>query len=490
MSAAIPPRRASLMTLSLLMEPTLDRPPVGRFRMRLPLALVLGFVLVAFMPLAAGESGHIVDASMHVSKSEASPGDNVTFWISIDPLAEDARDLVITETLPTGLAVASTSAPASCSERNGTWLCSMDDRRPFAIEVRVVVNPGTEGQDLVNVVRVETRADGEGRYAVTLRAGVHVVPASPIKEPDLHVRVSASQTAVVPGSVLNYRIELTNNGTAAASDVSVVVSMPAAMVLVSASPWPSSSEGQLKWTLTSLPVSSFDFLFNTTLPVANGLTQVQVAVTVTYGDGHGKEVRIESLPSSLSVVPVVSASASPGLPIGLIAVVVAFVGGGLIVVQRTVGLPLLGRSGAEEIFLLHRSGLVLKHFSAHPSPEADSDIVGGMMAAVRMFVEDSVSPSAGPLREIRFGGGNIVFVNGNNVTLAAVNTKGNRVQFADRAKRFLRGFERMNGDALMNFDGVAGRLTGVDTVVQKFGRAPKTFAPLIGRAAAGDVPRQ
>ena len=95
------------------MEPTLDRVIVRRFRKSLQLVLVFGFVLVGFMPFAAGDSDRLVNASMHVSTSEASPGDQVTFWISVNPHDDDALNLVVTEVLPEGLAVVSTSAPGS-----------------------------------------------------------------------------------------------------------------------------------------------------------------------------------------------------------------------------------------------------------------------------------------------------------------------------------------------------------------------------------------
>jgi len=161
----------------------------------------------------------------------------------------------------------------------------------------------------------------------------------------------------------------------------------------------------------------------------------------------------------------------------------------VLVVQRTVGLPSIGRSGADEIFLLHRSGLVLEHFSRQPFPRADSDIVGGMMAAMRMFVEDSLSPYSGHLREIRFGSGNIVFVNGENVTLAAVNARGKSARFANRAMRFLREFERTNGEALQNFDGVSGGLQGVHTLVHRFTRGPSAQGSR-AELQPVDVPRQ
>src|SRR5438046_3148744 len=132
---------------------------------------------------------------------------------------------------------------------------------------------------------------------------------------------------------------------------------------------------------------------------------------------------------------------------------------------RTVGSALAKAPGAEEVFLLHRSAILLKHFSSDPTRDMDSDILGGMLAAVRMFVEDSMHPSAGPLQEIRFRGGSIVFVTGKNAAVAALNARGNHVLFTHRARGILRDFERRNGAALTNFDGVAGRLDGVDALL-------------------------
>src|SRR2546430_17603454 len=85
-----------------------------------------------------------------------------------------------------------------------------------------------------------------------------------------------------------------------------------------------------------------------------------------------------------------------------------------------------------------------------------------MLAAVRMFVDDSMHPSAGPLQEIRCRGGSIVFVTGKNAAVAALNARGNHTLFTHRTRGILRDFEKRNGDALTNFDGVAGRQDAVD----------------------------
>jgi len=90
-----------------------------------------------------------------------------------------------------------------------------------------------------------------------------------------------------------------------------------------------------------------------------------------------------------------------------------------------------------------------------------------MLSAIRMFVETTMDPSTGPLQEIRFRGGSIVFVTGENATLAALNARGNRVRFGRRALGFLRQFEKSNAQALRNFDGGASPLQGIDDLMSR-----------------------
>ncbi len=120
------------------MELTLVRATNRRFQMWIPLLLAFGFVLVAAVPLAAGGGDQPVAASMLVSRTQASPGDNVTFWIWITPLKEKARNLIVTESNLDGFAVVSSEAPGSCLQTQLTWVCVQDELRPFAIGVHVV----------------------------------------------------------------------------------------------------------------------------------------------------------------------------------------------------------------------------------------------------------------------------------------------------------------------------------------------------------------
>jgi len=410
---------------------------------------------------------------MYVSRTEASPGDNVTFWIWVDPLKENARKLVVTESTLDGFTVVSSVAPGSCLERTGTWVCVRDDLSPFTIEVRAIVNAGTTGRDLINEARVDVwnshgnneEGDQGNSNAISVNAKVHVIPVPVVAQPVIEVQLSPTQSAIVPGSPATYRVEVTNRGTATAYNVSVVVSMPSAMVLVSSSLPAVSQDGRVLWTLESLPVGSLVLLFNATLPSSHGIEQVDLGLAATYGDGDGGKIRVETTPSSLSVLPVPPSPLLSPLPLAFIVAVFAFVARSLFLPQGPIAFAFWRDSGAEEIFLLHRSGVLLRHFSPRGNGATDSDILGGMFAAVRMFVEDSMHPLAGPLQEIRFRGGSIVFVTGANATLAAVNARGNRIRFAHRAIGFLREFESLNGEALAKFNGEAASLNGVDSLL-------------------------
>ena len=454
------------------MELTLVRATNRRFQMWIPLLLAFGFVLVAAVPLAAGGGDQPLAASMLVSRTQASPGDNVTFWIWITPLKEKARNLIVTESNLDGFAVVSSEAPGSCLQTQLTWVCVQDELRPFAIGVHVVPGSGTEGKDLVNEARVQVWDKGEhddeeshGADPISVSAAVHVVAAPKVEEAQIGVQLSSTRADVVPDSLQNYRVDVTNRGNSTANHVSVVVSVPESITLVSASRWPAVEDGRLTWILESVPVGSMELLFNATVPSSNRVDHVELGVAATYQAADGGVVRVETKPSSFSLLPLPSGPRVWPLQVGMVLAVLAFVGRSLFLPQGPIGSARTRAPGAEEVFLLHRSGILLKHFSSDPTRDMDSDILGGMLAAVRMFVEDSMHPSAGPLQEIRFRGGSIVFVTGKNAAVAALNARGNHTLFTHRARGILREFERRNGDALTNFDGVAGRLDGVDALL-------------------------
>src|SRR5947209_3673577 len=336
--------------------------------------------------------------------------------------------------------IVSSEAQGSCLQTQLTWVCVQDELRPFAIGVYVVVGSGTDGKDLVNEARVqvwtkgEHQNDEEHRAAdpISVSATVHVVAAPVVEEPQIDVQLNSTRADVVPDSLQNYRVDVRNRGNSTANHVSVVVSVPESITVVSASRWPTVEDGRLTWILDSVPVGSMKLLFNATVRSSNQADHVELGVAATYQAADGGVVRVETKPSSFSLLPLPTGPRVWPLQVGMVLAVLAFVGRSLFLPQGPIGSARKRAPGAEDVFLLHRSGILLKHFSSDPTRGIDSDILGGMLAAVRMFVEDSMHPSAGPLQEIRFRGGSIVFVTGKNAAVAALNARGNHTLFTHR----------------------------------------------------------
>src|SRR5439155_613226 len=100
-------------------------------------------------------------------------------------------------------------------------------------------------------------AAGDGDRPVAASMFVSRTHASPVvEEPQIDVQLNSTRADVVPDSMQNYRVDVTNRGNSTANHVSVVVSVPEAITLVSASRWPTMEDGRLTWILDSLPVGS------------------------------------------------------------------------------------------------------------------------------------------------------------------------------------------------------------------------------------------
>src|SRR5438094_10139655 len=93
-----------------------------RFRACLPLIFAVCLVLVASIPAVAGDSERPVQASIFVSRTEAPPTENVSFWVWVEPLKGEARKLVITEEPLDGFDVTSTTMPDPSRDPRRTWV--------------------------------------------------------------------------------------------------------------------------------------------------------------------------------------------------------------------------------------------------------------------------------------------------------------------------------------------------------------------------------
>ncbi len=119
----------------------------------------------------------------------------------------------------------------------------------------------------------------------------------------------------------------------------------------------------------------------------------------------------------------------------------------------------------EDIFLLHRSGLLLKHYTRRLRPNVDSDVLSGMLVAVQDFIKDSFRGEKGQLNEIRFGEIRIVIMEGKWTILAAVVRGMRPFDIQPELGLALSDLEAKYEDPLIDWDGTMDQIGDVDKIM-------------------------
>ena len=116
----------------------------------------------------------------------------------------------------------------------------------------------------------------------------------------------------------------------------------------------------------------------------------------------------------------------------------------------------------EDVFLLHRSGLLLKHYTRRLRPNIDSDILSGMLVAVQDFIKDSFRGEGGALNEIRFGDLRIVVAEGKWTIIAAVVRGRNALNIQPELLATIQDLESKHEDLFFEWDGTMDSLPEVN----------------------------
>jgi hypothetical protein len=121
----------------------------------------------------------------------------------------------------------------------------------------------------------------------------------------------------------------------------------------------------------------------------------------------------------------------------------------------------------DEIFLIHReTGILLRHASATPAKSSDPDLIGGMLTAIRDFVQDAFGRGdEGELDEIQYGGAAIL-IEAAQYSYLAVVTEGFPPQgFRAEIREQLYQLETLMGQGLRDFDGDVAPFESVDPLL-------------------------
>ncbi|HVP21836.1 MAG TPA: hypothetical protein VMS73_08240 [Anaerolineaceae bacterium] len=130
----------------------------------------------------------------------------------------------------------------------------------------------------------------------------------------------------------------------------------------------------------------------------------------------------------------------------------------------------------EEIFLIHReTGLLLAHLHPSGGISADSDLVSGMLTAIREFVQDSFGhgQEEQELDEIQYGEQRIIIQGGRFAYLAVVTTGTEPSGFRFRMRELVAELHLKYGNTLRDFTGDPEKLPDLSSPLNNLTHLPE-----------------
>ena len=188
-------------------------------------------------------------------------------------------------------------------------------------------------------------------------------------------------------------------------------------------------------------------------------TRLGLTVRLLYEDFDGRAVRPAPVTRLLTVQERPLLATGNAIVAAVIAVVAiaAVLGLLLILGQRNLRI--------EELFLMHRSGILLLHVSRSSALEKDDELVASMLVAVQDFVRDSFR-TEGALDEFRFSGRRAALVRGRDIILAGIISRGDVSYVVPQLRAAIEDVEKAHGDVLANFDGRMARLDRLEPILR------------------------
>lgn len=140
-------------------------------------------------------------------------------------------------------------------------------------------------------------------------------------------------------------------------------------------------------------------------------------------------------------------------------------------IAEALGLAFGNRAEICELFVLHTSGLLLRHYSDSLRTDIDRDILGGMLVGVQDFVKQTLATKRGSLDQMRYGDYTVFFVRGTDVIAAAVVREGDAESVRYQVSDALQEFEERYRATLKTWTGDANAFPGIDSCFERVLRA-------------------
>lgn len=128
------------------------------------------------------------------------------------------------------------------------------------------------------------------------------------------------------------------------------------------------------------------------------------------------------------------------------------------------------RPKIEQVFLMHNSGMLIRHWAVGASPARDIDILSAMFVVLKDFVRDSFREKEGGLSELQFGDSHMLLAEGKHSILATVVSGGRTNGLPGQIQEAVNDFEGRNGGVLPDWTGHLDTLDGAGDVIDNLVR--------------------
>ena len=128
-----------------------------------------------------------------------------------------------------------------------------------------------------------------------------------------------------------------------------------------------------------------------------------------------------------------------------------------------------------EIFLIHKSGILLSHISVNKNTDTDEEELSSMFLATQMLIKDSFPGTQtkgtgngvnGPIKELTIGDDkNILVEHGKYVYLASIFSGGCAGALRNKVKRILHSIEEKYGPKLKKWTGDVTKIAGIEKML-------------------------
>jgi hypothetical protein len=263
------------------------------------------------------------------------------------------------------------------------------------------------------------------------------------------------------GDTIDLVLGWNNTGNEVAPRIWLNFTLPAKTGLVNASvPWATTNGASIGWVFDDVGPGSRTFGVTIVATYRLALGDPLVAgLTLAFERPDGLVLGTTSVSLPFTAL---SPSTPPGLEVLLLWVAVLVALFLLFLLLGYLDLLPHRRSSIDDVFLLHRSGILICHYSTTLRPDVDSDIASGMLVAVRNFVADTLRSKDGSLQELKYGDYRIHMAHGRNAILV-VFTRGHHMKgLQSRMSDILDNIEAAYGSVIESWSGRSEDLKGVE----------------------------